>query len=130
MWSKMDYVVWTWLNALTTLVIVVLAIEQFTLLVASPFAVLGYAIIGWLVLTYLIEFSNVERKDCIGETAFMCSFGLGLFIQIILVYQLGWNQWLLTGNMIWLYAPLWPVVYWLSQIVYWIAMNFRCEVKE
>jgi len=130
MWSKTDYVVWTWLNFFTTLLIVVLVIEQFTMLVASPFAVLGYAIIGWLIMRYLIEFSDVEERDCIGEISFMVSFMFGLFIQAIGVYSLAWNQWLLTNNMFWLYAPLGPVVYWLLQITYGIAMNFRCEVKE
>jgi len=129
MWSKTDYVVWTWLNFFTTLGIVVLAIEQFTMLVASPFAVLGYVIIGWLIMRYLIEFSDVEKEDCIGEISFMVSFMFGFFIQAIAVYSLAWNQWLLTNHMYWLYAPLWEVVYWLIQITCWIAMNFRCVVE-
>lgn len=131
MWSKMDYVVWTWLNFLTTLVIVVLAIEQFTLLVASPFAVLGYMIIGFC-LWWIVEMCHDEmmKNNDSAECIFMVSFMFGLTIQAILVYHLAWNQWLLTNNMFWLYAPLVPVVYWLVQITYGIAMNFRCVVKE
>ena len=130
MWSKIDYVVWTWANILTTLVIVVLAIEQFTLTVASPFAVLFYAICGWIIISYLLSISDVEKKGCIGEDEYIFVFVIGLCFQAVLVYYLAWNQWLLTSDMYWLYAPLWPVVYWLIQITYGIAMNFRCVVEE
>ena len=130
MWSKIDYVVWTWANILTTLVIVVLAIEQFTLTVASPFAVLFYAICGWIVISYLLNISDVEKKDCIDEDVFGLIFVVALFVQAPIVYYLAGNQWLLTSDMYWLYAPLWVVVYWLIQITYGIAMNFRCVVEE
>jgi len=126
----MDYVVWIWLNILTTLVLVVLAIEQFTLTVASPIAVLFYAIVGWFVIQFMLEISDTEKDFCIGESIYWLSFIFGMFIQVITVYYLAWNQWLLTGNMFWLYAPLVLVVYWLAQITYWIAMNFRCVVEE
>ena len=130
MWNKIDYVIWTWLNVLITLVIMVLAIEQFTLLVASPFAVLFYMLFGWFVIHYMLEYSDVEKKECIGECSYMVSFMFGLIIQAVLVYHLAWNQWLLTSNFYWLYAPLWVAAYWLIQITYGISMNFRCVVEE
>jgi hypothetical protein len=130
MWDQEDSLTWFWLNTITTLYIVVLAIEQYTDLVASPFGVLGYAVVGWAILRFLEWFSKSDNDDGLDEIAFGISFIFGICIQIILVSGLVWNQWVLTNNIIWLYAPVLPVVYWLAQITYGIAKTYRCVVEE
>ena len=130
MWDDEDSLVWFWLNVITTLYIVMWAIEQYTVLVASPFGVLGYVIVGYVILRILEWLSIGEGNEGIDEPSFGISFGLGLFIQAILVSGLAWNQWLLTNHIIWLYLPLVPATYWIIQITYWIAKTYRCVVEE
>ena len=130
MWDEDDSLTWFWLNLITTLYIVVLAIEQYTVLVASPFGVLVYVVVGWFILRILEEVSLGKGEIDIDEGSFGISFVFGLLIQAILVSGLAWNQWVLTNNIIWLYLPLVPATYWIVQITYWIAKTYRCEVVE
>ena len=64
MWDQEDSFMWFWLNLITTLFIAVLAIEQYTVLVASPFGVLGYVIVGWAILRFF-EWLSVDEGDMI-----------------------------------------------------------------
>lgn len=130
MWDQEDIFIWFWLNFITTLFIAVLAIEQYTVLVASPFGVLGYVIVGWAILRFFEWLSVDEGSVIIDEFADGMGFVFGFVIQAILISGLVWNQWLLTSNLIWLYAPILPITYWLSQITYRIAKSYRCEVEE
>lgn len=130
MWDQEDSLIWFWLNVITTLYIIVLSIEQYTVLVASPFAVVGYAVVGWAILRFLEWFSEGDNDDGLNETAFGASSVFGLIIQTILISGLVWNQLELTSDFIWLYAPILPITYWLAQITYWIAKTYRCEVEE
>ena len=130
MWEQEDSLTWFWLNLISTLYIVILAIEQYTAVVASPFGVLGYVIVGWAILRILEAVSLGKEEIEIDEGSFGISFGLGLFIQAIFVSGLAWNQWLLTNHIIWLYLPLVPATYWIIQITYRIAKTYRCVVEE
>lgn len=130
MWDQEDMFIWFWINFITTLFIAVLAIEQYTVLVASPFGVLGYVIVGWFILRLFEHLSTDEEDMIIDEFADGMAFAFGLIIQTILICGLVWNQWVLTGDFIWQYAPILPITYWLAQITYRIAKSYRCGVGE
>lgn len=126
MWKQSDSIGWFWLNVVTTLFIVVLAVEWLSEITISPLAVLGVVIFGWIVFRCMEEVSHEDNDICLEEVDYMLSFVFGFIIQIPVIFMVAGYQWTLTGDMIWLYLPLWSIVYWIIQVAYGIAVSYRC----
>lgn len=126
MWKQIDSIGWTWLNIITTLFIVILTFEWLSEITISPLAVLGLIIFGWIMFRSLEEISYEDRDLCIGEVEYGMSALFGFLIQIPLIFMVAGYQWALTGDMIWLYLPVWVITYWIIQLAYGIAVSFRC----
>lgn len=126
MWKQFDSIGWAWLNVITTLFVIVLAIELLSEITVGPLAVLGFIIFGWIMFRCMEAVSNEDYDLCIGDFEYYLSAFFGFFIQMPIVFMVAGYQWELTGDMIWLYFPVWFIVYWIVQIAYGVSVSYRC----
>jgi len=126
MWKQIDSIVWFWLNVLTTLFIVVLAVELLSEITVSPLAVLGFVVFGWIMFRCMEWVSNEDDNLCIGVVDYFLSALFGFLIQMSVVFMTAGYKWGLTGNMIWLYFPLLSIAYWIIQVAYGVTVSYRC----